>query len=236
MAALPYISVPAWFEAQVRATPEAIAVVFDEKTLTYAELNRQANRLARRLEKFGVGPDQVAAVCLERSFDLIVALLAIMKAGGAYLPVDPALPAERQALMLNDAKPTVLITEKLLQAELPPVSAPLFVIDAERASLESESAEDVPGKITGKNLAYVIYTSGSTGVPKGVEIPHEALVNFLASMQERPGLAASDVLVAVTTFSSTSPASKSSCPWSPAPAWSSSAVTMPPMASVCSIS
>jgi amino acid adenylation domain-containing protein len=201
MNALPYISVPEWFEAQVRATPEAIAVVFDDKTLTYAQLNRQANQLARRLEKLGIGPDAVAAICLERSFDLIVALLATMKAGGAYLPVDPALPAERQALMLNDAKPTVLITEQLLKPELPPVNAPLFVIDLERASLETENGEDVADRVTGKNLAYLMYTSGSTGVPKGVEIPHEALVNFLVSMQERPGLTAKDVLVAVTTFS-----------------------------------
>jgi len=196
-----YISVPEWFEHQVRTTPDATAVVFDEKALSYAQLNRQANQLARRLEKFGIGPDKVAAVCLERSFDLIISLLAILKAGGAYLPVDPALPPERQALMLDDAQPTVLITETLLQPELPSVKAPIFVVDQERAGLQSESAEDVPGGVMGKNLAYVIYTSGSTGVPKGVEIPHDALVNFLASMQERPGLNAQDVLVAVTTFS-----------------------------------
>ena len=201
MGDLSYISVPEWFEHQVRATPDATAVVFDEKALSYAQLNRQANQLARRLEKLGIGPDKVAAVCLERSFDLIVALLAVLKAGGAYLPVDPALPRERQALMLDDAQPTVLISETLLQPELPAVKAPLFIIDQERAGLKTESEEDVAGKVTGKNLAYVMYTSGSTGVPKGVEIPHDALVNFLASMQERPGLNAQDVLVAVTTFS-----------------------------------
>ena len=196
-----YASVPEWFEHQVGATPNATAVIFDEKALTYSQLNRQANQLARRLEKFGIGPDKVAAVCLERSFDLIIALLAVMKAGGAYLPVDPALPPERQALMLDDAQPTVLITETLLQPDLPPVKAPIFVIDQERAGLQSENGEDVAGRMSGKNLAYVMYTSGSTGVPKGVEIPHDALVNFLASMQERPGLTARDVLVAVTTFS-----------------------------------
>jgi len=201
MEALRYISVTEWFEDQVRATPEATAVVFDEQEFTYAQLNRRANRLARRLEKLGVGPDKVVAVCLERSFDLIVCLLAILKAGGAYLPIDPALPRERQALMLDDAQPAVLITEQMLQPELPPVKAPVFVLDLERAGLEAENGEDVPGGVTEKNLAYVIYTSGSTGAPKGVEIPHEALVNFLFSMQERPGLTAQDVLVAVTTFS-----------------------------------
>ena len=201
METLTHISVQAWFEEQVRATPERIAVVFDEKEITYAQLNIRANRLARRLEKLGVGPDTLVAVCLERSFDLIIALLAILKAGGAYLPIDPALPRERQALMLDDAQPLVLISEQELQPELPPVRGTLFIIDQERASLDGESGADQPGRITGKNLAYVIYTSGSTGVPKGVEIPHEALVNFLASMKERPGLNAQDVLVAVTTFS-----------------------------------
>ena len=201
MDARSYISVHEWFEDQVQATPEAVAVVFDEKGLTCGQLNRRANQLARRLEKLGVGPDKVVAVCLERSFDLIVCLLAILKAGGAYLPVDPALPREHQALMLDDAQPTVLVTEEALQAGLPPVVAPVFVFDFERAGLESESGEDVPGRVTGKNLAYVIYTSGSTGAPKGVEIPHEALVNFLVSMKERPGLTARDVLVAVTTLS-----------------------------------
>jgi amino acid adenylation domain-containing protein len=196
-----YITVSEWFEAQVRATPEAAAVVCDEKTLSYVQLNTRANQLARRLEKLGVGPDQLVAICLERSFDLIISLLAVLKAGGAYLPVDPALPAERQAVMLDDAKPVVLITEQLLQSELPQVKAPVLVIDRERAGLEGESGEDLPGRVTGRNLAYVIYTSGSTGVPKGVEIPHEALVNFLASMKEHPGLTPNDVLVAVTTFS-----------------------------------
>jgi amino acid adenylation domain-containing protein len=199
METLSHISVQAWFEDQARVSPEAVAVVFDDKEMSYRQLNLRANRLARRLQKLGVGPDKVVAICLERSFDLIIALLGVLKAGGAYLPVDPALPKERQALMLDDAQPLVLITESLLQPELPPVHAPVIVLDTER--LDSESGEDLSSQITGKNLAYVMYTSGSTGVPKGVEIPHEALINFLASMQERPGLTAQDVLVAVTTFS-----------------------------------
>ena len=197
----PHITVSAWFEDQVRATPSSPAVVCDEQVLTYVELNARANRLAHRLVKIGVGPNELVAICLERSFDLIVALLGVLKAGGAYLPIDPALPAERQSLMLDDAQPIALITEKLLLPELPEVRATMFVMDIERATLEAESTDDLPAKVNAKNLAYVIYTSGSTGVPKGVEIPHDALVNFLLSMQEKPGLVASDVLVAVTTFS-----------------------------------
>jgi amino acid adenylation domain-containing protein len=200
-ASLPFASLPEWFEHQVRATPEAVAVVVDEKETTFAELNRRANRLARCLEKLGVGPDRVAAICLARSLDLIVALLAIMKAGGAYLPIDRDLPPERQAFMLQDAQPVVLLTQRSLQAGLPESSIPVFVCDAEEDRVAAESDADVPGKISEVNLAYVIYTSGSTGTPKGVEIPHRALVNFLASMQERPGLTAHDVLVAITTVS-----------------------------------
>jgi amino acid adenylation domain-containing protein len=201
---LPFVSLPEWFEHQVRATPDAIAVVVDEggeKQITYAQLNRRANQLARRLEKLGVGPDKVVAICLARSLDLIVALLAIMKAGGAYLPIDRDLPRDRQAFMLEDAQPTVLLTQQALRENLPPSTAPLFVYDAEQAALAQESDADVPGKIAADHLAYLMYTSGSTGTPKGVEIPHRALVNFLAAMQERPGLAGRDVLVAITTVS-----------------------------------
>ncbi len=203
---LPFNSLPEWFEHQARTTPDAIAVVVDEggeKRITYAELNGRANRLARRLQKLGVGPEKVVAICLGRTLDLIVGLLGIMKAGGAYLPIDRDLPRDRQALMLDDAQPTVLLTQRDLQASLPATSASIFICDEEqeRNALAAESDADVPAQITGDHLAYVMYTSGSTGTPKGVEIPHRALVNFLASMQEKPGMKSSDVLVAITTVS-----------------------------------
>jgi amino acid adenylation domain-containing protein len=200
-APLPFATLPEWFEHQVRAKPNAVAVVFDEREITYAELNARANRLAHGLRKIGVGPEKVAAICLARSLDLIVTLLAILKAGGAYLPIDRDLPPERQAFMLGDARPIVLITQEALRSALPATELPLFVLEAEEACLASESEGDPGSVLDAGNLAYVIYTSGSTGTPKGVEIPHRALVNFLASMQEKPGLTPDDVLVAITTIS-----------------------------------
>jgi iturin family lipopeptide synthetase A len=198
---LPFATLPPWFEHQVRATPDAIAVTFDERAISFAELNGRANRLARVLRGLGIGPDKVAAFCLARTPELIVALLAVMKAGGAYLPIDRDLPAERQAFMLRDAQPTVLLTEEALRGALPETDVPIFVLDAEEARIAAESDADLANEIGAENLAYVMYTSGSTGTPKGVEIPHRALVNFLASMQEQPGLTARDVLVAITTVS-----------------------------------
>ena len=198
---LPFTTLPSWFEHQAHATPDAVAVIFDERTIAYSELNRRANRLARVLRQLGVGPDQVVAFCLARTPELIVALLAVMKAGGAYLPIDRDLPAERQAFMLRDAHPAVLLTEKALRDALPETDVPVFVLDTEESRIAVENDTDLESEITADHLAYVMYTSGSTGTPKGVEIPHRALVNFLASMQRAPGLTAQDVLVAITTVS-----------------------------------
>ncbi len=198
---LRYTAIHSWFERQARLTPDATAVVCGNLSLTYAELNRQANRLARALEKRDVGPGKIVAIYLDRSPAMIVGLLGILKTGAAYLPVDPTMPRDRQALMLDDAAPAVLLTETTLRDQLPKTQASIFVIDAESAALAAESGADAPVAVAPDDLAYLMYTSGSTGVPKGVEIPHGALVNFLASMQERPGLTAGDTLVAVTTLS-----------------------------------
>jgi amino acid adenylation domain-containing protein len=188
-------------EDQATRAPEAVAVVFENRRLTYRELNAKANQVARHLQKLGVGPDSLVAICVERSPEMVIGMLGVLKAGGAYVPLDPKYPKDRLALVLEDADAKVLLTQAHLVKTMPACAARLVRLDADWPAIAKESNVKVENAVTGKNLAYVIYTSGSTGVPKGVEIPHEALVNFLVSMQERPGLTARDVLMAVTTVS-----------------------------------
>jgi amino acid adenylation domain-containing protein len=192
---------PELIEDQVRRTPEAVAVVSEDQQLTYGELNARANQLAHHLRKLGVGPDTLVGICVERSLEMVIGLLGILKAGGAYVPLDPKYPKDRIAFVLKDANATVLLTQAHLVETMPACDARLVRLDADWPAIANESQAKAESAVTGKNLAYAIYTSGSTGVPKGVEIPHEALVNFLVSMKERPGLTAQDVLVAVTTIS-----------------------------------
>jgi amino acid adenylation domain-containing protein len=196
------------FEAQVRAAPEAPAVASGGVVLSYDELNRRANQLARHLRRLGVGPEVGIGIALERSAPLLIALLAALKSGGGYVPLDPSHPRQRLAMILADARPAVLLTEARLRGELPaPAGCQVVCLDGaweEGGLLAGEPGSDPPpgeGVLTPDSLAYTIFTSGSTGRPKGVQITHGALVNFLASMQCRPGLAAHDVLVAVTTIS-----------------------------------
>ena len=188
------------FEAQVERTPDTVAVVFETEQLTYHELNARANRLAHALLGHGVGPDTLVGLYVERSAEMVIALLAILKAGGAYVPLDPAYPAARLALMLQDAEAPVLVTTHGLQANLPDHAATVVTLDG--AEVQRQPRVDNPvGAAQPAHLAYVIYTSGSTGRPKGVEIPHRAVVNFLTSMRQQPGLGAQDTLLAVTTLS-----------------------------------
>jgi amino acid adenylation domain-containing protein len=184
------------------AAPERVAVEYAGRSLTYGELERRANRLANRLIALGVGVEDLVGICLERSEQLPVALLGTMKTGGAYVPIDPTFPAARQRFMLGDAQVKVLITEEPLLGWLPVDRAEVLCLDRDAAQIEAESETPPPDPSAGPDgLAYVIYTSGSTGAPKGVEIEHRALINFLTTMAVRPGLAADDVLVAVTTLS-----------------------------------
>ena len=200
MTPLPYASLPEWFEHQVRLTPGSTAVTFQDKSLTYDELNRRANQFAHRLQKLGIGPEKFVGIYLDRSLEMFVALLGTLKAGGAYVPVDPSMPQDRQAMILKDAQVAIMVTQQSLVASVP-VGTQLFNFDAEGASLSSESSDNLAHRVASDSLAYMIYTSGSTGVPKGVELEHRSLVNFLVSMKECPGIVPDDVLLAVTTLS-----------------------------------
>jgi amino acid adenylation domain-containing protein len=190
-----------WIDQQASKTPGAIAVVCEDEQLTYRELQVHSNRLAHRLRELGVGPNSLVALCLNRSTDLAVAPLAVWKAGGAYVPLDPEFPRDRLAFMLEDSAAAVLVTESQLLDRLPSDLPTLVCLDRDRKMLESASAHTPEPFTSANSLAYVLYTSGSTGKPKGVEIRHRSLVSFLASMQGQPGIAPSDRLLAVTTFS-----------------------------------
>ncbi|MFG6101405.1 amino acid adenylation domain-containing protein [Leptothoe sp. EHU-05/26/07-4] len=188
------------FEAQVESTPDAIAIVFEEQTLTYLELNQRANRLAHYLKKLKVKPEVLVGICVERSLEMVIGLLGILKAGGAYVPIDPAYPQERIAWILSDSQISVLVTQEHLLEKLPQHGAHALCLDKD-IHWETVSPNSPLNIAKPENLAYVIYTSGSTGRPKGVQIPHGAVVNFLKSMSREPGLTASDTLLAVTSIS-----------------------------------
>ena len=163
------------FAAQVRRTPEAVALSFDGQVVTYRELDRRSNQLARYLRTLGVGPEVRVGVSLERSLDLPVALLGIVKAGGAYVPLDPSYPAERLAFMLGDSSVPVLLTQERLVSQLTGHGARVVCLDRDWEEVGKESAEDPGVRVSGESLAYVIYTSGSTGIPKGVAVTHRGV-------------------------------------------------------------
>jgi len=194
------------FETQAAATPHAVAVQFRDSTLTYEALDRRANQIARLLlQKIGSGngqPQRLVGIAIERSVDLLAALLAVLKAGCAYVPLDPAHPPGRLRYILDDADVAALITDGAVEAGLLPAGKPIIHLDREAAAIAA-SAAAAPARtsVTPEDLAYVIYTSGSTGQPKGVEVSHAAVANFLRSMAREPGLTASDVLLSVTTVS-----------------------------------
>jgi len=165
--------------AQSVDTPDAVALVAGEQQLTYAELNGRANQLAHHLQALGVQPGVLVCCCVERSLDMVVALLGILKAGGAYVPLDSTYPRERLDFMLKDAQAPVLITQRHLVSQFSPEGADVLCLDTDYALLAGQSTLDPTSTVTEKDLAYVIYTSGSTGRPKGVEITHAGLLNLL---------------------------------------------------------
>ncbi|MGI8990877.1 MAG: non-ribosomal peptide synthetase [Bryobacteraceae bacterium] len=189
------------FEDQAARTPGAIAAVFEKEKATYGELNERANQLAHYLQKRAAGPGVLVGICVERSLDMLAGILAILKAGSAYVPLDPGFPRERLAYMLEDSGLPLLLTSERLVTELNPKTAATVCLDRDRAEIARENTANPTAASKPDDLAYVIYTSGSTGKPKGVEIQNRALVNLLEAMRREPGLTASDVLVAVTTLS-----------------------------------
>jgi amino acid adenylation domain-containing protein/non-ribosomal peptide synthase protein (TIGR01720 family) len=171
--------IPHLFEAQAARTPDAVAVVFQEEQLTYADLNRRANQLAHHLHGLGVEPEVAVGVCVVRSVEMVVGLLGILKAGRAYVPLDPTYPQERLAFMLADARTPVLLTQQQLLENLPEYSARVVCLDSDWETIAQESETNPVRRMATESLAYVIYTSGSTGRPKGVQIEHRALLNLI---------------------------------------------------------
>jgi amino acid adenylation domain-containing protein len=195
-----YATVPAWFRAQRIKSPEATAVEVGRRTLSYAELDAQSSRLASVLRAQGIGRGTIAGIYLQRCPEMVVALLGILKAGAAYLPLDPTLPPKRIEFLLSDSAVRVIITHTDLRDVLPESEASHLMIDM--IDLNEEGIEgSVADEPKPDDLAYLIYTSGSTGNPKGTEIPHGALVNLLSSMLREPGISSTDTLVAITTLS-----------------------------------
>lgn len=188
-------------EQRVAETPESCAIVMGTRQLSYREVNEQSNRFAHFLRAQGVAPGQIVGVLLDRSVEMIVCLLGILKAGAVYLPLDPKFPKDRLAFMLSDAEVMILLTQANLREDVPASQAKVVVFEELAESLSEFSSANPSSVGSPRDTAYVIYTSGSTGNPKGVMVPRSALTNFLLSMAEQPGMTATDILLAITTIS-----------------------------------
>ncbi len=189
------------FTDQAALTPDAIAVICGEQVLTYAELDAASSRLAHELRSRGDAPQTRIAVILDRSPDMVVALLAVMKAGSAYIPLDPSYPEERLAHVFENSQPSAIITRASLVRCLPATGVPVIQVDSDAAAIARHGITAPDRGPLPDDLAYLIYTSGSTGRPKGVQIRHRSLVNLLCALRIQPGMTHSDVLAAVTTIS-----------------------------------
>jgi amino acid adenylation domain-containing protein len=189
-------------EAQTERTPDAVAAEFENVRLSYRELNERANQLAHYLQKLGVGPGVLVGVFMERSLEMLVALLGILKAGGAYVPLDASFPQDLLSYMVEDSRMSLLVTHREIDENLSVRPRLVVRLDSDWQEIAKQGT-DSPTMLneSPQNLAYVLYTSGSTGKPKGVEIRHSALVNFILSMQREPGFTARDVLLAVSSVS-----------------------------------
>ncbi|WP_338124974.1 non-ribosomal peptide synthetase [Fischerella thermalis] len=193
------------FEAQVEKSPDMVAVALADTPsldkLTYRQLNQRANQLAHHLRNLGVGPEVLVGVCMDRSLEMIVALLGVLKAGGAYVPLDPAYPPERLAFILEDTKTPVMLTQAKLLGNLPASEAQVICLDSEWELIAENNPDNLENWTTPENLIYVIYTSGSTGQPKGVMIPHRGISNQLHWRQTSFGLTDTDKVLQTISFS-----------------------------------
>jgi amino acid adenylation domain-containing protein len=189
------------FEQQVQRTPEATAVVFGNEQLSYFDLNRRANQVAHYLRDRGVGVEMPVGICAERSLEMVVGILGVLKAGGGYVPLDPEYPLERLSLMISDSDVRLLLTQQHLTSKLPLHTACVVRLDADWDEIAQSLDTNLPNTAMPENLVYMIYTSGSTGRPKGVMVPHRALGNHMTWMQGRFPLTAADRVVQKTPFS-----------------------------------
>jgi amino acid adenylation domain-containing protein len=189
------------FETTARERPTSVAALDERETLTYEALDRRANALAHFLAQHGVGRGTLVAICIERTVDMPVALAAVLKAGAAYVPLDPSHPRERLRTTLDDAKVSAVVTVDRYRGLLEGCGAPLVMLDGDASRIEAMPLTSPRVAVEPTDLAYVIYTSGSTGRPKGVEVEHRNVVAFIEAMRRAPGLTAGDVLLAVTTLS-----------------------------------
>jgi amino acid adenylation domain-containing protein len=189
------------FELQCDRAPERIALRYKDEALTYAQLEARANRIAALLRARGVHAGALVGLAVDRGVDMLAAQLAILKTGAGYVPLDPAFPQERLAYMVGDAGLAALVTQRSHAERFDLRGRPVLALDALAEELAQASSARVAQRIDPESIAYVIYTSGSTGKPKGVQVPHRGVTNFIASMQQRPGMNADDRLVAVTTLS-----------------------------------
>lgn len=180
------------FETKVNARPDEVAVIHGSEQVTYRELNSRANQLAHHLRELGIGPEKLVGICLERSVDLLVGILAVAKTGGAYIPLDPSYPVERLAFMLQDSGAPVLVTNEGLREKFVRCETQIVLVDHDRGAIELQSTQNLTSAVTTGNLAYVIYTSGSTGKPKGVAITHASLMNLVQWTQRTSAVGAGD--------------------------------------------
>ena len=187
-------------EERVESCPDATAATFNGASLTYRELNSRANQVAHFLRKLGVGPDVMVGISVERSLEMVIGLLGLAKAGGAYMPMDPAYPAQRLVYMVEDSKVKVLLTQKHLAPTLPASDATVVLLD-DSAQFDGESTDNPESGADGQNLAYVIYTSGSTGAPKGVLLNHQGRVNNFLDFNRRFSVGEGDAIIALASLS-----------------------------------